>query len=75
MSANGSDAAARRFLILQLARLGGIVLVVLGIVISERSALTFVPKDVGYGLMALGLLDTFFVPRLLARKWRSAKPD
>lgn len=75
MSANTPDPAARRFFILQLARLGGIALVVMGIVISERTALTFVPKPLGYVLMALGLLDTFFVPRLLARRWRSRDSD
>ncbi|MCJ2183884.1 hypothetical protein MTR62_14440 [Novosphingobium sp. 1949] len=65
------DPAAARFFALQLARIGGIALIVLGIVITQGTALPAVPDTIGYALMGAGLIDTLFVPRLLARRWRS----
>ncbi len=65
------DPAARRFFVLQAARLTGVALVVLGIIASKGTALLFIGEDLGYAMMGLGLLILFFVPVWLARKWRS----
>lgn len=68
------EPAARRFFVLQAARLSGVALVVLGIIASKGTALLFLGEDLGYAMMGLGLLILFFVPVWLARKWRSEQP-
>jgi len=68
---NERDPAIGRFWMLQLMRLGGILLVFGGIVIiSGRIA---GPPMLGYGLFVLGAFEFFFLPRHLARRWKS--PD
>jgi hypothetical protein len=65
------DRAPQRFYLLQLARLGGVVLVVIGLIATQgRLGL---PEAAGYVLLLAGIAEFFVVPRLLARKWRS--PD
>jgi len=65
-----SDETARnRWLVINLLRVGGVVMVVFGLLIAN--ATIELPAVAGYVLIALGLLDTFLVPQFLARKWRS----
>ena len=65
------DPAAGRFWMLQLMRLGGILLVAGGIaILSGRVA---GPEILGYGLVVLGAFEFFALPVLLARRWKS--PD
>ena len=69
-----SDEVARnRWMLIQLLRIGGVVFVVLGILMTQDVVVIAGDANrlVGYGFMAIGLLDTFLVPQLLARKWRS----
>lgn len=64
------DAAARnRWLVINLLRLVGVAMVILGILIVRGRIGQ--PDAVGFVLLALGLADIFFVPTLLARKWRT----
>jgi hypothetical protein len=71
----GPDPAKARFAVIQLARLFGVVLVLLGVLIQAGriAALAWVPQWAGYVLIAVGLVDTFVMPTLLARRWRSPK--
>lgn len=73
---NGRDPAMARFAVLQLVRLSGAVLVLLGVLaVSGRAPawLAGLPVAAGYGLAALGMFEFFALPRLLARRWRSPK--
>ena len=65
-----SDEVARgRWLVIQATRLAGVVMVVVGI-LGVRQVFEY-PAIAGYILIAVGLLDAFLVPQVLARKWRS----
>lgn len=59
----------QRFMAIQLVRLMGAVLAILGALIAGGKI--DLPLLVGYGLMLMGLIDFFAMPRLLARRWRS----
>ena len=69
------DSAAARFAIIQLVRFSGVALVLLGIAIQSGrvAALDSIPAAVGYVLMAVGLIDTFVAPAMLARRWRTPR--
>ena len=64
-----SDPARQRFLILQLVRLAGVALGVLGALILAEVVLW--PVLVGYVLLALGAFDVFILPQILVRRWRT----
>lgn len=67
------DKRARdRFAIMTGLRLGGVVLMVLGLWMMLGGALGG-RYDFGGVLFVVGLAETIVVPRLLARHWRSAK--
>jgi hypothetical protein len=68
------DAAARnRWMIIQLMRVMGFAFAILGIVMTQDvvNIAGEVNREVGYGFIAIGLLDGFFMPIVLARKWSS----
>ena len=64
-----SDQAKGRFLVLQMLRLSGIALVILGLLIVNGAIA--LPTIAGYALLAIGVADALFVPPFLARKWKS----
>jgi predicted DNA-binding transcriptional regulator len=64
------DIARNRWLAIQAVRVAGVAMLVVGILVAERGLLE--PRWVGYVLMAVGLIDLFLMPLLLARKWRSS---
>ncbi len=71
-----SDTRARnRWAALQAARLAGVALVILGILITqgvwgfERDQ----GRVVGYAIIIAGLIDLFVLPQVLARRWRTPK--
>ncbi len=63
--------ARQRYLLLNLARLGGLAGVMLGIAIARR--IVPLPYPLGVVLAVAGLLAFFFLPPLLARRWKSAE--
>ena len=65
------DPAAGRYWMLQLMRLGGVLLVVGGLLIIAGRVNG--PEELGYGLLVLGAFEFFFMPIMLARRWKS--PD
>lgn len=70
------DPAAARFAIIQLVRAAGVALVLLGLAIQTGrvEALSGIPAMVGFAFIAVGLVDVFVLPSVLARRWRTPKP-
>jgi len=66
------DPARGRFAIIALHRLLGIALVFAGILVSQ--GVIDWPEQLGWALVALGLVDVFVVPQVLARMWRTPRP-
>jgi ABC-type uncharacterized transport system permease subunit len=67
------DLAKRRFLIISLIRLMGVLFVFSGIAnIAGKLFPDFSPV-LGYFLLINGIADFFIIPRILVRKWRT--PD
>jgi hypothetical protein len=63
------DVARGRWMVINLLRIAGVVMVVVGIFAVQ--GVVELPAIAGYGLIAVGLFDVFAVPQILARKWRS----
>lgn len=63
------DPAAARFWMLQLMRLGGVLLVVGAVLILSGRVPG--PDLLGYGLLFFGLFEFFWLPLVLARRWKS----
>lgn len=68
---SGEEQARNRWLVIQVARIGGVVMVVIGLLIADGAIPG--PQWAGYGMLVAGLLDVFLVPTMLARKWRSPR--
>jgi hypothetical protein len=64
--------AQYRFLIINIIRITGAIMLVLGLAIIARGAFGL-PKAAGYVLFFVGILDFMLVPLLLAKKWKSPK--
>jgi hypothetical protein len=64
------DPARTRFFLLSLTRLGGAVLLMLGLVVAS-GRFEAVPRGVGIVMVMLGAFGFALLPRLLARRWRS----
>lgn len=62
------DLAARRYWALQLIRLSGAALVLVGASILAGNI--DAPQIAGAGLLVLGAVDFFAMPWFLARKWK-----
>ncbi len=67
-----ADPARGRFAMIALHRLLGIALIFAGILVSQ--GVIDWPEKVGWGLIALGMVDVFVVPLVLARMWRTPRP-
>jgi hypothetical protein len=66
------DPARRRFMVVQTMRWAGVALVMLGLlVIDGRIDL---PREAGYVLFAVGIIDALVMPTVLARRWKSPPP-
>lgn len=68
MTPNEVDARFR-FFIIGAVRLMGVFLVGFGILIVRDVVL--LPHEAGYGFIVVGLVETFVIPQLLARAWRT----
>lgn len=70
------DPARARFFAIQAVRLGGVLLVFLGMAVwrTDLVADGGVPA-LGGILMLLGLVELAVVPKLLARRWRTPPPS
>lgn len=61
----------QRFVIMNVARLGGLALVLLGIAITQ--GVFDLPFALGAALALLGVVDFFVLPLVLARAWSRPK--
>ncbi len=62
--------AQYRFLVLNLCRITGAVMLVIGLAVIAREAFGL-PKTAGYLLFVVGMIDFILVPVLLAKRWKS----
>jgi hypothetical protein len=66
------DPARRRFMVVQAMRWAGVAFVILGLlVINGRVDL---PREAGYVLFLIGIVDALVMPTVLARRWKSPPP-
>ncbi|API60704.1 hypothetical protein BSL82_16570 [Tardibacter chloracetimidivorans] len=66
--------ARNRYLVIQIVRMAGIAMVLLGILIWKGDLIT--PGGdamIGAPITILGLIDVLIIPQLLARMWRSPR--
>jgi hypothetical protein len=66
------DLAKQRFLVMQAARISGVVLALLGIAIVAGKL--DVPSEIGVFLFLVGLVEALFLPQFLANRWKSPPP-
>ena len=64
-----TDPAASRFWLLQVLRLSGVVMVVAGAMILAGTLAA--PAPLGVVLVVGGMLEFFFLPAMLAARWKS----
>jgi hypothetical protein len=64
--------AQQRFLVLNLIRISGAVMLVIGLAIIANG-LFGLPVAAGYALLVIGIVDFMLVPLLLAKRWKSPK--
>ena len=64
--------AQYRFLVLNIVRITGAIMFVLGLAIIANGVFGL-PKAAGYVLFLVGIVDFMLVPLLLAKRWKSAK--
>lgn len=69
MAEETDDPAKARFFMLQLVRLGGLLLILGGILIVTETISG--PMFLGAGLLLLGMFEFFFLPVMMARRWKS----
>ena len=62
--------AQYRFLIINLCRIGGAIMLVIGLAVIARQAFGL-PIAVGYVLFLIGMFAFLLVPVFLAKKWKS----
>ena len=67
------DPAAGRWAALQVVRLLGVATALVGLLhqAGKFAPLAGIPAWFGYVLIGVGLVETFWIPALLARRWRS----
>jgi len=62
--------AQYRFLVINLCRISGAIMLVVGLAVIAREAFGL-PKAAGYLLFLVGMLDFLLVPVLLSKRWKS----
>ena len=65
--------AQYRFLVINLCRISGAIMLVIGLAVIAREAFGL-PKAAGYILFFIGIFDFLLVPVFLAKRWKS-KPE
>ena len=62
--------AQYRFLIINLCRIMGAIMLVVGLAVIAREAFGL-PKAIGYLLFLVGMIGFMLVPVLLSKRWKS----
>ena len=60
-----------RFIMIQLARIGGTVVALLGVLLWQSDVLVEGGQIMGFPLALIGLAASFWAPLWLARRWRT----
>jgi hypothetical protein len=60
-----------RFILMNLARIGGTVMVLLSILLWQSDTFVEGGSFLGFPLALIGLVISFFAPKFLARRWRT----
>lgn len=63
------DTAKRRFFLINIVRLSGLVMVLIALAIYYGRINA--PVEAAYVLAVLGVIEFFFMPQYLSRKWRT----
>ncbi|PLK26489.1 hypothetical protein [Novosphingobium sp. TH158] len=72
MSTPEEDALAKkRFLAMNLVRLSGVVMILLGLLCALDKIDIPGARIIGVIFILIGMIDTFLVPLMLAKRWRS----
>jgi hypothetical protein len=72
MSPTPPDTVARnRFVMIQLTRIGGTVIALLGILLWQSDKLVQGGSFIGFPIALIGLAISFAAPLYLVRKWRT----
>lgn len=72
MSDQAPDPAKRRYQAILAMRWAGVALVIFGLMIIYRRI--DLPKEAGYVLFLVGVIDALIMPSVLARRWKSPPP-
>lgn len=63
--------ARNRFIVMNVVRVGGLALLLLGVAITRGVLPLQLPWALGAGLAVLGLLEFFFLPSIFAKRWKA----
>lgn len=63
--------ALRRYIIMNVARFGGLAILLLGVAITRNVLPVRLPWALGVGIAVLGLLEFFFLPPIIAKRWKA----
>lgn len=63
--------ARQRYIIMNLARVGGIALVLVGLAMARHAAPLSPEWIFGAALAVMGLIEFFFLPRMIVRRWKA----
>jgi uncharacterized membrane protein YhaH (DUF805 family) len=64
-------AAHYRYFIMNFARVGGLALVLIGIVMTRSAPHLSLQWIFGAALAVIGLLEFFFLPAMIAKRWKA----
>jgi len=69
-STESETTAKQRFIILNILRFSGVIIVMMGLAISVGRLFPDFPPFLGYLFVVLGMFEFFLLPILLARSWK-----
>lgn len=70
MTPEEATKAQYRFLVINICRIMGAIMLVVGLAVIARSAFGL-PKAAGYVLFLVGMIDFLMVPVFLSKRWKS----
>lgn len=74
MTQDEETKAQYRFLVINIIRITGAMMLVLGLAIIARGVFGL-PKAAGYVLFLVGFVDFLIAPVLLSKRWKSTPPE
>lgn len=66
--------ARTRFFVIGAVRLAGAITIALAVAITY-GRISAVPRELGYGLLLLGILEMLIVPQILVKRWKSPSSE